>query len=83
MENSEAHGDTETSSQLTSIAETLRDTMIQLDKLQAFIDAIELITDAATDKTGCIVWTLARESAEMCTKAHTTIDLLELNIEKT
>jgi|GEM_PF-4611579 len=50
--------------------EAFQDAKAELDKLQAFLDAIVFITDGESDKIGGTLYFLARESATLCTTVH-------------
>ncbi len=82
MESSEIQDGNNESSQTTSLEKMLGDVMVELDKLQAFIVAIIMITDNSPDKTGCIIYILASESSDLCSKVNNTIDLAELNLHR-
>ncbi|PXX08943.1 hypothetical protein C8R27_14113 [Nitrosomonas ureae] len=57
--------------------------MPELDRLQAFIDAIVMIiAEDMTDKTGCIAFMLARESSEICSNVHEAINLAKFNLHQ-
>ena len=58
----------------------LSEVMIELEKLQAFIDAIIIIAGDEPDKNGSIIYTLASEGANICTKVHETIDRTEMEL---
>jgi len=53
--------------------------MLELDRVQALIDAILMITVTSNNKTGYTIYMLARENADICSKTHNKIDLLDLN----
>ena len=58
----------------------LKDVMIELEKLEAFLDAIVMIAVDQTDKTGSVIYTFASEGAIICSKVHETIDETELKL---
>lgn len=52
--------------------------MVELNKLQAFLDAFVFITDGDCDKTCYTLNVLASESATLCAAAHEMLDIMEL-----
>ena len=58
----------------------LKDVMIELLKLEAFLDAIVMIAVDQTDKTDSVIYTLASEGAKICSKVHETIDNTQLKL---
>ncbi len=66
----------------SSVKNKLRNVMNDLLLLQAYIDAIESLSQDMVDKSGCAVLVLAAEGSKLCSKAHTEVDCIELDIGK-